>query len=408
MNAGRQWVRAGSAEIVVLLGAGALLAACLQVARWISLGLQGHLGEEGPWATAFNTLALLALDGAVIAAMWRRPAMARVGATALLATLPCLPFLMPAHLAWLSEVRVGAFGDFSWGFSPTDAYPFLAGGRGDRTDPREVLGVLAALLVARLGAAALARSCVGTVSVGGALVGVSLVLVEALYASATRPPISRWTELYPVLASVRVRDVPRAPEQTGAWFSPFVRLARSAASPDDGTEILWAAAPPLADGLGGTLPEQPLALPCPRDETLILRRGPFDGAMLLTCGVSPPLQRTRWLSSDGPISVIEVHYWEIKVFNFQLVGRLAPPPVWWGLGVLALAASGVLLRGRRRPAPLAAENPYRSPLAGAGGRATDEATRVLAMRVGAVVIAVHGAAPLVMHLWIRLLQARSG
>lgn len=408
MNEGRRWVRAGSAEILVLLGAGALLAACLQVARWISLGLQGHLGEEGPWATAFNTLALLALDGAVIAAMWRRPAMARVGATALLATLPCLPFLMPAHLAWLSEVRVGAFGDFSWGFSPTDAYPFLAGGRGDRTDPREVLGVLAALLVARLGAAALARSRLGAACVGGALVGVSLVLVEALYASATRPPVSRWTELYPVLASVRVRDVPRAPEQTGAWFSPFVRLARSAASPDDGTEIIWPSAPPLPDGVGGTLPEQPLALTCPRDETLVLRRGPFDGTMLLACGASPPLQRTRWLSSGGPISLIEVHYWEIKVFNFQLVGRLAPPRAWWGLGVLALAASGVLLRGRRRTRLRAVENPYRSPLARGGAHASDEASSALAMRVGAVVIAVHGAAPLVMHLWIRLLQARSG
>lgn len=408
MDAGRRWVRACSAEILVLLGAGALLAACLQVARWTSLGLQGHLGAGGPWATAFNTLALLALDGAVIAAMWRRPAMARVGATALLATLPCLPFLMPAHLAWLSEVRTGAFGDFSWGFSPTDAYPFLAGGRGDRTEPREVLGVFAALLVARLGAAALARSRVGTVSVGVALVGVSLLLAEALHASATRPPISRWLELYPVMARVRVRDVPRAPEQTGRWFSPFVRLARSAASPDDGTEIIWPSAPPLPDGVGGTLPEQPLALTCPRDETLVLRRGPFDGMMLLACGASPPLQQTRWLSSGGPISVIEVHYWEIKVFNFQIVGRLAPSPAWWGLGVLALAASGALLRGRRRTLLRAAEHPYRSPLARAGGHASDEAARALAMRVGALVIAVHGAAPLVIHLWIRLLQARSG
>ncbi len=408
MNAGRRWMRAGGAEIMVLLGAGVLLAACLQVAWWTSLSLRGHRGAGGPWATAFNTLALLALDGAVIAAMWRRPATARVGATALLATLPCLPFLMPAHLAWLSEVRVGAFGDFSWGFLPSDAYPFLAGGRGDRTDPREVLGVLAALLVARLGAAALARPRVGTVPVGVALVGVSLLLVEALHASATRPPISRWLELYPVMASVRVRDVPRAPEQTGPWFSPFVRLARSAASPGDGTEIIWPSAPPLPDGVGGTLPEQPLALTCPRDETLVLRRGPFDGMMLLACGASPPLQPTRWLSSGGPISVIEVHYWEIKVFNSQLVGRLAPPGAWWGLGALALAASGVLLRGRRRTLLRAAENPYRSPLARAGGHVVVEASMALAMRVGAVVIAVHGAAPLVMLAWIRLLQARSG
>jgi hypothetical protein len=56
----------------------------------------------------------------------------------------------------------------------------------------------------------------------------------------------------------------------------------------------------------------------------------------------------------------------------------------------------------------AAGHPYRSPLARAGERAIDEAPIALAMRVGAAVIAVHGAAPLVMLAWVRRFVLRSG
>lgn len=408
MNAGRRWMRAGGAEIMVLLGAGALLAAWVVAAWWGRRAFEGRLGEDGWWATAFNTLALLALDGAVIAAICRRPSTARVGATALLATLPCLPFLMPAHLEWLSAIRVGGYGCMRWGLVPQDFYAFLRERRWDFGTPSVAAGALVALLVARLAAADVVWSGRGRRGVVVALLGVATLIGEALYASATRPSVERWLDAFPVLARVRVRDVPRDPDQTGRWFSPVVRLTRRGTRSSDEREIIRATATRLPDGRGGTLSGDPWDLECPLDESLILRRGPLDGTMLLACGAAPPTQRTRHRAEREAREVIEVHHWEIKVYNFYLVGRVAPPAAWCGLAALALAASGVLLR-RRRPHPTrAAEHPYRSPLARAGGHASDEASRALAMRVGGVVIAVHGAAPLVMHAWVRLFLLRSG
>lgn len=389
----------------------ALAAAALLVGWSVALGFVAFECAERrvPSASTLAVLnaALAAVSALSLGAVARRHRhVARCVTLTLLASLVALPAVHRASLTWLSEVRVGGFGDFVWGIEPRDFYPFISGGRWWSFADHITRIAAPSLVLARCGMALLDRSRARAALTVVTLGAVALLLGAALHATATRPPPSRWLEAFPVLARVPMRDV-RERSAGGATQLPAqVTLVRDPHAQRDELAMVSASAPALPDGRGGTHPEGPFALACPLTETLVLRSVQRESMLLLSCGEAPP---SRWEGGgmvSGERSVIEVHYWEFKLRNLHLVTRVAPDPAWTATAALGLLLAAAIVVARRRPSRGdGPAHPYRSAVAAEGDAAERARLEALVACAVALAVAVHAAAPLVLSAWLRLLLA---
>jgi hypothetical protein len=338
----------------------------------------------------------------------RHRAAARCVTLTLLASLVALPAVHWASLIWLSEVRVGGFGDFVWGVEPRDFYPFIRGGRWWSFGDHSARIAVPSLVLARCGMALMERPRARAVLTAFSFGAVALLFGVALYETTTRPPPSRWLDAFPVLARVPVRAV-REGSQGGATHLPAqVTLMRGASGLRHGVEMaaVSATAPALPDGQGGTYPQYPTGLVCPLAETLVLRSAQRESMLLLSCGEAPP---SRWGGGgmqSGERSVIEVHSWEFKLRNLHLVGRVAPAPLWTAAAALGLLVAAASVVARRRPSRRdEPTHPYRSVVTAGGDAAERAKLEALVAHTVALAVTIHAAAPLVLSAWVRLLLA---
>lgn len=379
------------------------LAGFLALCAWgyLSFRACAFLGEPR-WIylpAAWSALSVGAALG-IVAAARRWPGLRGVVAFALLMSVPLLPWLHGPTLDWLSLVHVGGFGDFVWGLRPGDFYPLR-----DRNFETSVACSAAFFAVplafAALMLAALRRRALRRVAIGAAVALVTGLTALACFHLATRPPLARWLDAFPVVARVRSDDVP-ANTSGRTLLVPSTRVELSRAVAPNGEEVVFSRAPAISDGDGHPLPPDSRPLDCRAGATLVLRRVPEDNLLLLSCGEPPA---SRWDGAEyesRPAPAVEVHYWEIKLRNLHLLRYTAPPPSWVATAVAGLALALALARRRRAVQPSAIVSPYRTPATREATPAGDDAYRAV-LDAAAIATAVHAAAPLALVAWVRLL-----
>lgn len=384
----------------LVLGAWAVAASCLDDLPFAR--------RAGPWALESVALALLVVL-ASLGAGTRFPRLRRLLATALLGSVPMLPFLHRTLLGWLSGVLVGDWGDAFWALSPGLYYGFEDLCRFPAWVPAQALPAL--VLACLPLSAALGRGRWGRALLGVAFGVVACLVGAAALAAVTRPAHQEWSHTLPVLARILVarvtvggRDWRDRPPGTALAAGVEVLRAWSPADDPGAWPETILVRPPGGEGdhdWGGALP-----LTCARESTLTLLAFPRGRRLLLSCGhESDP---RNWGDEDNARRgrqhvqpLIEVHSWEHRVYRFEALGLAAPPPAWTllGAGGLLLAAA-LVYRARPRTAspPRDGKHPYREPATGGGVPALiDE--RGMLLRAAAMAAAVHLSAPLALLGW---------
>ncbi len=401
--------------VAVALSTALLLAWCLASVN-LAVGVIGLL--EKRISSVALSLASVAFEVTLCVALARigrkYTRVARAVTAGLLGSIALLPYLHTTTLEWLGEVRVGGFGDFVYGITPEAFYPFALGLLRRSNALVGVAFVAAAALLGHLAAMPLWRERLRARASQVALALVAVVVAWSASHALTRPPIERWLTTFPVVARVPLREVAIDPRRDLDDFGPDVprpdrtrlpggvELLRRSLPHADGTIVVDVSAPPLTRPDGSELPANALPLRCSPDATLMLRRVPDEPSLrLLSCGDDPVSRREGSSMIRGETSVIEVHYWELKLRNVHMLRRVAPPTPWLFVGALGLVLAMIALRARRSRASTRSEStPYRTAALDDRSRDRDE-PREAVLRAAVIAGAAHCAAPLILALWTR-------